>query len=133
MIRADAMLTGTLPFHSTLTRGLAIAQASQPLRRACGQRGELGRRPQTLARAAREYLSFPIAGRGSAIMGAENLTWGQLGCPSKIGLYRFGDVAVRVKQIHIMAAENDPAARFTIVAFRPPLGPAEFMLGHRIA
>ena len=66
-------------------------------------------------------------------MTAEQITWGQLGCPRKTGLYRFGGAAIRVKNIHIAVAENDPAALFTVVAWRPPLGPAEYMLGHRVA
>ena len=66
-------------------------------------------------------------------MAAERVTWGMLGCPTKIGLYRLAENAVRVKKIHIMAAENDPAALFTIIAFEPPLGSPEYMLGHRIA
>jgi len=67
----------------------------------------------------------------------ERITWGELGCPSEIGLYRTGasreSVHVRVKKIHIIVAENDPSALFTVVTFRPPLGPAEHMLGHRVA
>ena len=67
----------------------------------------------------------------------QRVTWGSLGCPSEIGLYRTGDsrlnMQVRVKKIHIIVAENDPSALFTVVTFRPPLGPAEFMLGHRVA
>jgi hypothetical protein len=38
-----------------------------------------------------------------------------------------------VKTIHIAVAENDPVALFTVLAFRPPLGRPEFMLGHRVA
>jgi hypothetical protein len=30
-------------------------------------------------------------------------------------------------------AEDDPSTLFTVVAFRPPAGPPEFMLGHRVA
>jgi hypothetical protein len=63
---------------------------------------------------------------------AAEVTWGTLGCPTKIGSYRLSNEVIRVKQIHIMAAENDPAALFTIVAFQPPMGPAEYMLGHRV-
>jgi hypothetical protein len=63
----------------------------------------------------------------------ERVTWGELGCPQKIGTYRFAGETVRVKNIHILVAEDDPQALFTIVAFRPPMGRAEFMLGHRIA
>ena len=67
----------------------------------------------------------------------ERITWGELGCPSDIGLYRTGagreGMDVRVKKIHLIVAENDPAALFTVVTFRPPLGPVEHMLGHRVA
>ena len=73
------------------------------------------------------------AGARQRAMTAEQITWGQLGCPRKTGLYRFGGAAVRVKTIHIAVAENDPAALFTVVAWRPPLGPPEYMLGHRVA
>ena len=66
-------------------------------------------------------------------MATGQVTWGMLGCPTKIGLYRLAEDVVRVKTIHIMAAENDPAALFTVVAFEPPLGSPEYMLGHRIA
>jgi len=68
---------------------------------------------------------------------AQRVTWGELGCPREIGLYRIGSAGsalrVRVKRIHIIVAEDDPAALFTIVTFRPPLGPPEHMLGHRVA
>jgi hypothetical protein len=64
---------------------------------------------------------------------AQEVRWGELGCPTKMGLYRFAGEAIKVKSIHIAVAENDPVALFTVVAFRPPLGPAEFMLGHRVA
>jgi len=66
-------------------------------------------------------------------MTAEQITWGELGCPRETGLYRFGGAKIRVKNIHIAVAENDPAALFTVVAWRPPLGPPEYMLGHRVA
>src|SRR5262245_25228345 len=64
---------------------------------------------------------------------APQITWGELGCPKEIGVYRAAGGEIRVKLIHIIAAEDDPAARFTVMAFRPPLGPAEFTLGHRVA
>ncbi len=64
---------------------------------------------------------------------AEEIKWGELGCPTKTGLYRFGGEQIRVRDIHIVVAENDPVARFTVVAYRPPLGRPEFMLGHRVA
>jgi hypothetical protein len=63
----------------------------------------------------------------------DKVTWGELGCPREIGLYRFRGIPVRVKKIHVIVAEDDPAALFTIVALRPPLGPPEFHLGHRVA
>ncbi len=63
----------------------------------------------------------------------DKITWGELGCPREIGLYRFRDATVRVKKIHLLVAEDDPSALFTIVTFRPPLGPTEFQLGHRVA
>ena len=70
---------------------------------------------------------------GTVEQATAQVTWGELGCPAEIGDYRLGRDMVRVKHIHILVAENDPAARFTVVVFRPPLGPAEIMLGHRVA
>jgi hypothetical protein len=70
---------------------------------------------------------------GKIIMAAEKITWGELGCPTRVGEYRVSDEVVQVKKIHIIVAENNPAALFTVVAIRPPMGPEEFMLGHRIA
>ena len=64
---------------------------------------------------------------------ADRVTWGDLGCPRQVGNYRFGGEDIRVKNIHILVAEEDPFALFTVVAFHPPMGRAEFMLGHRIA
>ena len=61
------------------------------------------------------------------------ITWGELGCPREFGLYRAAGGEIRVKRIHIIAAEDDPAALFTVVAFHPPLGPSEFVLRHRVA
>jgi hypothetical protein len=66
-------------------------------------------------------------------MTAEEVRWGELGCPTKTGPYRLDGEIIQVKTIHVLAAENDPDARFTVVSYRPPLGRAEFMLGHRIA
>ncbi len=62
-------------------------------------------------------------------MVAEQITWGELGCPKAIGAYRLHGASVRVKNIHIIVAEDDPRAIFTVVTLRPPLGPPEFMLG----
>ena len=64
---------------------------------------------------------------------APQISWGELGCPKEIGLYRTAGGPVRVKRIHIIVAEDDPEAVFTVVAFEPPLGPTEFVLGHRVA
>ena len=64
---------------------------------------------------------------------AEQVTWGELGCPKAIGAYQLHGASVRVKNIHIIVAEDDPRAIFTVVTLHPPLGPPEFMLGHRIA
>ena len=64
---------------------------------------------------------------------AEQIRWDALGCPREIGLYPLAGERVRVKKIHIIVAENDPAARFTVVSIRPPIGPVEYTLGHRIA
>jgi hypothetical protein len=69
---------------------------------------------------------------GGSVAEERQVTWGELGCPRDIGLYQSGAEHIRVKKIHIIVAENDPTALFTVVAFRPPLGPAEFMLGHRV-
>jgi hypothetical protein len=66
-------------------------------------------------------------------MSAEQITWGELGCPRAVGLYRFQGDRIKVKNIHIVVAEGDPAALFTVVALRPPLGPVEYSLGHRVA
>jgi hypothetical protein len=67
------------------------------------------------------------------IMTAEKVRWRELGCPTKMGPYQFSGEVIRVKTIHLLAAENDPDALFTVVALRPPMGPAEFILGHRVA
>jgi hypothetical protein len=66
-------------------------------------------------------------------MSAEQITWGELGCPRAVGHYRFRGENVRVRNIHIVVAEGDPTALFTLVVLRPPLGPAEYSLGHRVA
>jgi len=50
---------------------------------------------------------------------AQEIRWGELGCPTKTGSYRFAGEVIQVKTIHIMVAENDPVALFTVVAFRP--------------
>jgi hypothetical protein len=66
-------------------------------------------------------------------MAPEQITWGELGCPRETGLYQVGDEAIRVRSIHIAVAEDDPEALFTVMALQPPLGPPEYILGHRVA
>ena len=66
-------------------------------------------------------------------MSAEHITWGELGCPRAVGFYRYRGEDIRVRNIHIVVAEGDPAAQFTLVVLRPPLGPAEYSLWHRVA
>jgi len=66
-------------------------------------------------------------------MTAQEVRRGDLGCPTKTGVYPFAGEAISVKVIHIAVAENDPVALFTILAYRPPLGHPEYMLGHRVA
>jgi hypothetical protein len=66
-------------------------------------------------------------------MTAAQVRWGELGCPKKTGQYQFAGEVIRVKTIHLLAAENDPDALFTVMAWRPPSGPAEIWLGHRVA
>jgi hypothetical protein len=61
------------------------------------------------------------------------ITWGELGCPTETGFYRALGGQVRVRRIHIVVAENDPAALFTVLAFHPPEGATEFALGYRLA
>jgi hypothetical protein len=70
---------------------------------------------------------------GRIVTAAQQVRWGELGCPTKTGPYRFAGELIQVKTIHIAVAENDPVALFTVIAFRPPLGRPEFMLGHRVA
>ncbi len=95
-------------------KGIAVASAH-----GSGDRRMTARRMATAQREAQ--------------MVAPQVTWGELGCPKEIGLYRTAGGQVRVKRIHIIVAEDDPAALFTVVAFAPPLGPAEFVLGHRVS
>jgi hypothetical protein len=86
-------------------------------------------------------VAAPIAAPEIAApqIAALHITWGELGCPRETGLYRAaggpGQVqgSVRVKWIHLLVAEDDPSALFTVVTLHPPLGPAEFVLGHRLA
>jgi hypothetical protein len=85
--------------------------------------------PQAQATASQAAMPQATTPRVAAV----RITWGELGCPREIGLYRAAGGEIRVKRIHIIAAEDDPAALFTVVAFHPPLGPSEFVLGHRVA
>lgn len=68
----------------------------------------------------------------------EHITWNALGCPSEPGLYRAvhdgvpSDVEIHVKRIHILAAEADPDAVFTVTEVRLLIGPLQFALGHRV-
>ena len=66
-------------------------------------------------------------------MAPQQVTWGELGCPRETGLYQLAGEAIRVRSIHIVVAEDDPAALFTVVALQPPVGPPEYLLGHRVA
>lgn len=84
-------------------------------------------RSQQNAQPVRSQLSQPVS-------------WRALGCPREIGIYAASGVEcdednlkIHVKRIHILAAEDDPSALFTVMAFRPPLGPPVFTLGHRVA
>ena len=70
---------------------------------------------------------------GTVEQATAHVTWGELGCPTQSGEYQLGRDMIRVKHIHILVAENDPAARFTVMVFRPPMGPVELILGHRVA
>jgi hypothetical protein len=63
----------------------------------------------------------------------DHVSWDRLGCPTEKGRYPFAGERIRVGMIHILAAENDPEAIFTVVAVRPPMGPTEYVLGHRVA
>src|SRR5262245_43935414 len=83
--------------------------------------------------APQAQATTPQATTSQAQATTPRITWGELGCPKEIGLYRAAGGEIRVKRIHIIAAEDDPAALFTVVAFHPPLGPSEFVLGHRVA
>jgi hypothetical protein len=90
---------------------------------------------QTAANKSPQRNALPIRSQLS-----EQVSWRALGCPRETGIYAAsglesdeGNLKVNVKRIHILAAEDDPAALFTVVAFRPPLGPPVYTLGHRVA
>lgn len=93
------------------------------------------RRVATAQREAAQRMVAPQATKG-------RITWGALGCPKGTGLYRAvgapsggvqKSIEVRVRRIHILVAEGNPQAAFTVAVFRPPIGPAEYVLGHRVA
>jgi hypothetical protein len=92
------------------------------------------RRVAMAQREAAQQMVAPQATEG-------RITWGALGCPKEIGLYRAvgapsgvqKSIEVRVRRIHILVADDNPCATFTLVALRPLLGPAEYVLGHRVA
>ncbi len=69
---------------------------------------------------------------------AAHITWGALGCPDEPGLYRAvhdgvpSDLEIQVKLIHILAAEDDPDAVFTVIEVCLLFGPLQFALGHRV-
>jgi hypothetical protein len=94
-----------------------------------------------VATAQREAQTVASSAPANEVVASEiarsKVTWGELGSPRETGFYRTAGghqgLRVRVKRIHILVAENDPAALFTVVAVRPPFGPTEFVLGHRVA
>ena len=104
------------------------------------------RRPRGERAATHETRGWNHPSFAAIVCGGSDCKWGQQNnhvggadhvgrarLSRKTGLYRFGGAAIRVKTIHTAVAENDPAALFTVVAWRPPLGPPEYMLGHRVA
>jgi hypothetical protein len=125
-------------FHASRKTGIALA-----FTRDRGMGRMTARRVATAQREAQVAASQIVAKEVTASESARSeitrsqVTWGELGCPRETGLYRTAGghkgLPVRVKRIHILVAENDPAALFTVVAVRPPHAPAEFVLGHRVA
>jgi hypothetical protein len=65
-------------------------------------------------------------------MTAERVSWGELGCPTEIGTYDVEGAPIRVRGIHIIVAENDPDALFTVIMVHPWARAPELMLGHRV-
>jgi hypothetical protein len=122
-------------FRPSHRPGIAVAFAH-----GSGDRRMTARRVVTAQReAARQRGAPPVVTAPAAAepVATAQITWGELGCPRDTGLYRpagrTDQLQVRVKWIHILAAEGDPLALFTVVVLRPPLGPAELVLGHRLA
>jgi hypothetical protein len=130
-------------FHASRKAGIALA-----FTRDRGMGRMTARRVATAQREAQVAASQIVAKEVTANESARSeitrseiarsqVTWGELGCPRETGFYRTAGghkgLPVRVNRIHILVAENDPAALFTVVAVRPPHGPAEFVLGHRVA
>jgi hypothetical protein len=62
----------------------------------------------------------------------DNISWGDLGCPTEVGTYELDGAPIRVRGIHIIVAENDPEARFTVIRVYPPFRQPQLMLGHRV-
>jgi len=75
----------------------------------------------------------PATSPPSGVTVERHISWGELGCPQDIGHYPFEDMTTRVMRVHVVAAEGDPAALFTLRTRHPPYGPPEHMLGHRVA
>jgi hypothetical protein len=110
---------------------MTARRVAMALREAVQNMGFAERAPDGAAPAATDQAA---SDRGIAEQAAAaRVSWGELGCPKDTGVFLAGTAEVRVKRIHLIAAEDDPDALFTVVVYRPPLGPAEFMLGHRVA
>jgi hypothetical protein len=57
------------------------------------------------------------------------ITWGELGNPTQPGIYSGGGYnKIAVTAMNIAAAENNPAAKCTIVEFEPEDGPAQYAI-----
>jgi hypothetical protein len=124
-------------FHASRKTGIALA-----FTRDRGMGRMTARRVATAQRemqAASQIVAKEVTASESARSEStrSQVTWGELGCPRETGFYRTAGghkgLQVRVNRIHILVAENDPAALFTVVTLRPPHGSAEFVLGHRVA
>ena len=64
---------------------------------------------------------------------AAKVTWGELGCPTKIGDYMDAKYRViRVAETHIAEAGGDARAVFWLFASEPMSGPLSYRLGSRI-
>jgi hypothetical protein len=120
--------------HNATRRDFAISGKIRIALASAGGSGDYrrmtARRVATAQREAAHQMVAPQVTKG-------RITWGALGCPKEIGLYRAvgaqRTIEVRVKRIHILVADDNPQATFTVLTFRPPIGPAEYVLGHRVA